>query len=400
MSAHIALGAAPRDLCLIVCRFSTAFPDGPAFGTMERLAWHQFTDLLTRRREGKKDGPNVVFSRFKVEDDGRVRRVKKNVEARTAIALDIETNKKTGEIPPPLGEVERRIKKIFWCAEIYTSHSHQEQAPRFRVVLPLTREIDPHLPAPEVAANALGLAGVLDESKIGPASVFYLPSSEKGRLAEHRTIIIDGAPIAAEWMQERAGALLAAREEVQARQRAEALAAAEARRAARAVSGFKQSENLIEAIRDRLDLEGELLRHGYEKRGDRYYLYPASETGIPGVHVMTGNDGVLRVFSHHAADPLAAGNLPTWCRAKAIDVVDLVTILDFGGDQKKALHTLAKRFCIGTKQQRDDSDAPEHIPQEAELPPGQVRRQAQKPTAAQSGMSPSIFWPAMPQAPP
>jgi hypothetical protein len=372
MNARPAQGAALSEMSLVLCRFPTAFPDGPAFGAMERLNWPQLADLLSQRREGPKDGPNVVFSRFKHELDGRVRRLKSNVEARTATALDIETSKKTGEVPPPMAEAERRIRALGWRAAIYTSHNHTAAAPRYRIVMPQTAEIEPHLPAPEVIAEALGLSGVLDESKIGPASVFYLPSSEKGRLAEHQTIIIDGAPIAAEWMQERAGALLAAREEAQARQRAEALAAAEARRAVRAAAGFKQSENLIEAIRDRLDLEGELLRHGYDKRGDRY-LFPGSETGIPGVHVMTGNDGVLRVFSHHAADRLAAGNLPAWCTVKAIDVVDLVTILDFGGDQKKALHTLAKRFGIGTKQQRDDSDAPEHIPQEGELPPGQVR---------------------------
>ena len=50
------------------------------------------------RREGEKDGPNFVPPRFTLEPDGRhVRRLKRNLIARTAVALDCETNKKTGE---------------------------------------------------------------------------------------------------------------------------------------------------------------------------------------------------------------------------------------------------------------------------------------------------------------
>jgi hypothetical protein len=70
---------------------------------------------------------------------------------------------------------------------------------------------------------------------------------------------------------------------------------------------------------------------------------------VPGVYTMVGRDGVERVYSHHAADPLAAGNLPSWCHAKAIDVTDLLAILDFGGDQKAALRTLASRFRIQSR---------------------------------------------------
>ena len=56
-----------------------------------------------------------------------------------------------------------------------------------------------------------------------------------------------------------------------------------------------------------------------------------------------------RAFSHHAADPLAAGNLPSWCRSKAVDAVDVVAILDHSGDLTAALRTLAQRFGIGER---------------------------------------------------
>ena len=61
---------------------------------------------------------------------------------------------------------------------------------------------------------------------------------------------------------------------------------------------------------------------------------------------MRGRDGIDRVFSFHAGDPLAAGNLPSWCTVKAIDVVDVAAILDFGGDRTKALRNLAERLNL------------------------------------------------------
>jgi hypothetical protein len=33
------------------------------------------------------------------------------------------------------------------------------------------------------------------------------------------------------------------------------------------------------------------------------FLYPESETGVPGVYLLTGRDGVQRAYSHHAGDP-------------------------------------------------------------------------------------------------
>jgi hypothetical protein len=261
--------------------------------------------------------------------------------------LDCETNKKTGEVPLPVELVVARLEGQGWATVVYTSHNHAPGAPRYRIVLLLSEEIATCLPAVEVIADLLGLLGVLDTSKIGASSLFYLPSASPGAVEHHEAVVIDGCPIDATWMAERAGALLAVREAEQARQRAEALEAATRRREERIRQGFDPNSSIIESIRDCLDLAGELIGHGYKPVGDKY-LYPASETGVAGVYILSGRDGIARVYSHHAADPLAAGNLPSWCRAKAIDVVDLVTILDFGGDQKAALRTLALRFGIET----------------------------------------------------
>ncbi len=151
------------DTILTICWFPTGMPDGPSIGDPERTNWSNFVDVFWWRREGDKDGPNFIPARFVLEPDGRhVRRLKRNLLARTAVALDCETNKTTGEIPPPLKEAAARVQDRDWAAIIYTSHNHRSEAPRYRIVLPLSEEINHSLPAPEIVGASLGLVGVLD----------------------------------------------------------------------------------------------------------------------------------------------------------------------------------------------------------------------------------------------
>lgn len=373
MSAHT-LPDFADSTSFLVSRFPTAFPAGPAYGTMDPMTWSAFTALIGHRRHGEKDGPNFVPATFKLEPDGKVRRLCANLVARTAIALDIETNKQTGEVPPPLADVVAGIKRRGWTAALYTSHSHTPGAPRYRVVLPLSAEINPELPAVEVIAKGLGVLRVLDTGKIGAASLFYLPSAKPGHAEHHQAETVTGVPISAAWMQDCAGRLLATRDAEREQQRNEALEAATKRREARQRQGIDLDASIIEGIRERLDLAGELVSHGYQPVGDKRYLYPRSESGIAGVYVLRGRDGIERVFSHHSTDPLSAGNLPSWCRVKAIDVVDVVTILDYGGDQTAALRALAARFDIGER----DHDARAEQPRPDKNAPGNPEAQAQK----------------------
>jgi hypothetical protein len=346
MTALAKAVASISGLHISVTLFDTAFPAGPAYGTTERTTWDEFASSFRHRREGIKDGRNFIPATFAPEPDGRVRRVKANILARTAIALDCETNKETGEVPPPFAEAVARVKAQGWVGVIYTSHSHTSATPRYRVVVPLSEEIPAELPGPEVVAAALGLHGVLDISKIGASSLFYFPSAAAGHLANHETALIDGKPVSAAWMRARGATLQAEREAERQRQRAEAMEAAAKRREEKINAGFDPATSIIEAVRNRLDIEAELIGNGYERKGNGRYLYPGSETGVAGVYLLPGRDGVQRVYSHHAADPLAAGNLPSWCRAKAIDVVDVAAILDHGGDLRAALRAMALRFGI------------------------------------------------------
>jgi hypothetical protein len=188
-----------EDTRLLVCWFPTAMPNGPAIGDLERTTWGEFCGAFWWRREGDKDGPNFVPATFTLEPDGRrVRRLKRNLLSRTAIALDCECNKETGELPPTLSELEARIRNHGRAALVYTSHNHTAAAPRYRIVLPLSKAIETDLPAVEVIASDLELLGVLDRSKLGASSLFYLPSAEPGRLDDHEIRVIDGYPVHAE----------------------------------------------------------------------------------------------------------------------------------------------------------------------------------------------------------
>jgi hypothetical protein len=342
------MSADPADrlatLPLIVSWFPTASPEGPAIGDPERMTWAAFCDVFGWRREGEKDGPNFIPARFKMEPDGRhVRRLKRNLLARTAVALDCEVNKETGEPPPVIGDAVARIIAAGWAAVVYTSHNHRPDAPRYRIVLPLSEEIDHELPAPEVVATQIQLRGVLDESKIGAASLFYLPSSEPDQLGHHDTTVIDGAPIDAAWMREHAGAILAERQAEADRIAAEAHTEAAARREAKIAAGFNPDDSLIEKLRSRFDLGSVLLAHSYDKSGTKY-RHPNSSSGSYGADIKVFG-GIERVFSHNGTDPLHASNLPAWCGGvTALDAVDATIILDFGGNRTKALATLAERF--------------------------------------------------------
>ena len=337
------------NLPLTVAWFPCAIvEDGrPALGECETTTWANFGGVFWYRREGPKDGPCFVTSRCRLEPDGRhVRRLKRNVIARTAVAMDIESNKKSGEIPPELDDAVACIKAKSWAAVVYTSHNHKPEAPRYRITLPISEEIGPDLPAPEIMADQLGLRGVLDSSKVNAAALFYLPSAEPGCLDHHKSLVIDGMPIDAEWLRGHCWRASAERQAEAERLAAQAHAEAEARRQAKLAAGFDPDDSLIEKLRPHFDLEQVLLAHGYDRQRRAKFRHPNSTSGSFGADIkMLG--GIERVFSHNAIDPLHADNLPSWCgTVTALDVIDVVTILDFGGDRTKALRELAERFGL------------------------------------------------------
>jgi hypothetical protein len=70
-----------------------------------------------------------------------------------------------------------------------------------------------------------------------------------------------------------------------------------------------------------------LLRNGYQQIGEKF-LRPNSESGIPGVKLLTDDDGSARVYSH-SGDVLNDG--------KVHDAFDVFALLEHGGNKGKAL---------------------------------------------------------------
>jgi hypothetical protein len=332
------------ELRLTVAWFETAMPGGPAYGDPETTTWGNFASIFSgSRREGDKDGCNVVPAKFKLEPDGRqVRRKLDRVLARTAGALDIETSKTTGEVPPLPAVAAIRMEALQLAGVVYTSHSHHpETNSRYRIILPLEAEVPPDLPAPDIVAEKLGLSGVLDRSKINAAALFYLPSCRYGALDLHQTIVLPGRPVDVSWLTDIAEARKAEEDRIAAVAHAEAAV----RLRAKIAAGFNPDDSLIEKLRSRFNLDSVLRSHGYDKAGTKY-RHPNSSSGGFGADIKALG-GIERVFSHNGTDPLHASNLPPWCGGvTALDVFDVVTILDFGGDRTLALRELAQRFNL------------------------------------------------------
>jgi hypothetical protein len=231
------------------------------------------------------------------------------------------------------------------AAAVYTSHNHTPGLPRYRLVFPISEEISFEIPAPEIMAEHLGLAGVLDKSKIGASSLFYAPSCPVGSQSLHFFAAVDAMPVSADRITDTGIVLLRKRQAEANRIAAEAQMAAAERRSAKLAAGFDPDDSLIEKIRVHLDLEQILLNHGYAQSG-RKFRHPNSTSGQFGADIKNLG-GVDRVFSHNATDPLHESNLPAWCgKITALDAFDALAILDYGGDRKKAITSLAEKFGI------------------------------------------------------
>jgi len=109
------------------------------------------------------------------------------------------------------------------------------------------------------------------------------------------------------------------------------------------------------------DVQEMLRAHGYTKRGSKW-LYPQSSTGLPGITV--SDDG--KVYSHHAADPLANGHQN--------DAFEVFCLLEHGGDQSKAVKEAAR--MLGMQSTR---------PSSSDLPPAPTAESSEQSPAAEAG---------------
>lgn len=172
---------------MIPCTFYQASWD--RHGVRAQPTWAALVARCTDHREGDKDGPALACATFSGT------RGNASLEARSMVALDIEANPRTGEVPVSFKDCTdllsaKRIRAVCW-----TTHSHTADAPRYRIVMPLsepiayTPDIDPFI-ASSCAAQ-LRIHGVCDPSKFGAASLFYLPR-HRADSVDHACAVIEG----------------------------------------------------------------------------------------------------------------------------------------------------------------------------------------------------------------
>ena len=131
--------------------------------TTETVA--EYKKLTKARRDGIKDVGGYVLGHLK---GGR--RKKDTVESRSGITLDAD-HADTGFID--------RVEMLFthkWA--VYSTHSHTPEAPRLRVVIPLSRDVTPdeYAALSRLVADEIGM-DYFDDSTYEPERLMYWPST-------------------------------------------------------------------------------------------------------------------------------------------------------------------------------------------------------------------------------
>ena len=164
--------------------------------------WHTFASMLGEcRRTSETVAQYKAMTkpqRADVKDVGgfvggvlsQGRRKADSVTGRSLITLDIDFGTKD---TPEL--VKDRLAGTAWC--LYTTHSHTPEEPRFRLVVPLSREVTPdeYVPIARRVADDIGLQ-LFDRSTFEPSRLMYWPSASKD--AEFLHLTGEGAPLDAD----------------------------------------------------------------------------------------------------------------------------------------------------------------------------------------------------------
>lgn len=92
------------------------------------------------------------------------------MKSRSLVTLDIDYGRAS-----TVGVVEDVMAGTAWC--LYSTHSHTPRAPRYRLVVPLSREVTPdeYVPIARRMADDIGI-GLFDGSTFEPCRLMYWPS--------------------------------------------------------------------------------------------------------------------------------------------------------------------------------------------------------------------------------
>jgi hypothetical protein len=256
---------------VIEVRLSTVDGAHDNWPRQHKLPWDVLAARCADHRPGDKDGVALICGLFAPGET----RSSKTVLERELIALDVEQNKETGEVPPDPESVTHYLMAKRLAAVIWTTHSHTIELPRYRILLPLSaplnvaqagRALDKMYSA--VTAANLRLNGVVDRGKFGAASLMYLARHKPG--AAFWSHIVEGEPVNAPELHA-VSYMANAKDQMKAAQRAALKATTEFPPEVRAkIDRF----NSINEITDLLS------EYGYRRAGDRWksrYQHPTSQ---------------------------------------------------------------------------------------------------------------------------
>lgn len=122
------------------------------------------------RYEKKKKDPFVLFGACR---DGK--RNDEHLEYRCAVTLDIDEGARA-----LFDELTLTGKDVGYAYAWHTTRSHTEDAPRLRIVVPLSRDVTPAEYRLIVPALARVFGAVIDPASVKPAQMMYLPVQNKG----------------------------------------------------------------------------------------------------------------------------------------------------------------------------------------------------------------------------
>lgn len=248
----------------------------------------------------------------------------------------------------------------------YTTTTHQRPdnhsvvANRWRVVIPLAAPVD----AKQYQQLAQGIAQRLgtDAAQARTQQVFFAPN-KADETAPYEFIDCTTQPFlnADDRQHPFVVNAIAGWQEIQRDKAAKAQSAkAKPRKLMDATQG-----SIIDRVIQSHSLRDVLESNGYKRDGGDY-LSPTSSSGNAGVHILE-RDGKEVCYSHHGdGDPLSAMNN----NGHALDVFDVLVILEHHGDMSAAVRALANKVDMEGQKERQrewaKAKAPEAISQAVE----------------------------------
>ncbi|MFA5904988.1 MAG: hypothetical protein WC836_13715 [Desulfobacula sp.] len=299
----------------------------------KKINLSEFVRMVQDPRIGPKDNTTPALTPF--DGDGKTKDIAQ-VSLYYALLVDHDhDNIDADGIRAKYGRYE--MAYVAW-----TTSSHQKggKGNRWKVLIPFSEPIGFALWL-EIARGAALMTGA-DLAQARSQQVFFGPNKQTPDAPYESILRLDRPFVDPVEFQPYVSDCLIAYSKEQETQQSKAEAAVPK---PRSLNGF--DGDIIQKIIQAYRMDEVLQGAGYILKGKKY-LSPQSESGDPGVIILT-RDGKEAVYSHHGpSDPLSSLNHG----GHALDILDALTILRYGGDLSKAIRELAPQVDPEGQKQR------------------------------------------------